>query len=989
MANNEVMISYSRKDKAFIQRLDAALRKQGIDPWIDWEDIPPTVDWMRQIEQGIEGANTIIFVISPDSVESEICAAEIEYADTHHKRMIPILYREVELKTDANRRRSRSSNPLESAYAALGIETQSAKLLQRFTSHNWIFFREEDDFDTALNTLLEALRTDYDYVEEHTRLFIRAREWEQKGRSRWVLLTGGELRDAEKWLIDAQEKKPKPTALHVEYISASRQNQSRRLTLLLAGFVVGFVGMLAFAVFAYLQYQEADTQRLLAESAVAEANQQALIANAQLAAANSNPDLALALILEANRKPNIQSELVLAEIAYAPAARRIFSPGASAAWGSAISPDGRYALAGLGRSSPLESPANDNRLLLWNLQTGTLVREFVGHQDAANIIVFHPDSKRAYSSSWDGFIIEWDINSGRELRRFADDAMRPHGIAVSPDGKLLLAAGGVFSQATGDTAIRLWDLDSGVLLKKFDDGQGYVFRLAFSPDGKTFVSTSGNFFTDSSNVIRLWDVESGDLLHRLEGHTAFVLAVAFSPDGRFVLSGSGNPLTGTADNTLRLWNVSTGAEVYRVQHGNPVSDVAFDPSGQTFVSASLGGEVRLWKADTGQFLSSLAGHTNWVLDVEFLPDGSGLLSNSSDNTLRLWALENGAELQRLTEHRSGAYAALFVPSQTEGGDLLTVSGSSGGRLILSDVASAEVLSIRQLSQAVTMLEASTDGRYLLSARGLGEETNNHVITLWEVRGDDIAPLRQFGENSTGHPDTITGLAFAPDNQTFASIAGDGVPLIWDIESGAILHKLDNGHDSFGAAVVYSPDGRYLFSAAWDGLIIKWDVASGEPLQQYTNGDFQVRIIDLSPDGKWLISGGEDAIIYIWDVASGAIVRRFVGHTSLVTAVAFNHDASQIASGSFDNNVILWDVASGEAIRRFSGHSDLIRTVSFSPDGRLLITASFDQTVRIWAVQQLSELINWTCQNRVVRPLSATERERFRIAQLGSPLCVAR
>lgn len=71
---NDIFISYSRRDKEFVARLHAALAALGRDAWIDWEDIPLTAEWEAEIYAGIEGADAFVFVLSPDSIRSEICA---------------------------------------------------------------------------------------------------------------------------------------------------------------------------------------------------------------------------------------------------------------------------------------------------------------------------------------------------------------------------------------------------------------------------------------------------------------------------------------------------------------------------------------------------------------------------------------------------------------------------------------------------------------------------------------------------------------------------------------------------------------------------------------------------------------------------------------------------------------------------------------------------------------------------------------------------
>src|SRR5215475_1634376 len=130
----KVFVSYSRKDIDFAKRITAELQKSELDFWIDWEGIPPTVDWWKEIEKGIEEADAFLFLISPDSAKSEVCGREIDTAVKNGKRIIPIVAREIEWK-----------------------ETQS-----QLGHLNYIFFNRADDFDTAVKKLMTAIHTDYE-----------------------------------------------------------------------------------------------------------------------------------------------------------------------------------------------------------------------------------------------------------------------------------------------------------------------------------------------------------------------------------------------------------------------------------------------------------------------------------------------------------------------------------------------------------------------------------------------------------------------------------------------------------------------------------------------------------------------------------------------------------------------------------------------------------------------------------------------------------
>src|SRR5581483_3014049 len=165
-------ISYSRRDRGYVEELAAGLRAQGRDVWVDLEDIPPSAEWLAEIQRGIEGATAVLVVLSPDSVASPICQQEVAHAVVHSKRLIPLLRRE-----------------LDGAAPPAGLGARQ-----------WILARAGDDQAAALRAVGQALDTDLDWVRAHTRLLTRALEWEGRQRDASFLLHGSDLREAERWL---------------------------------------------------------------------------------------------------------------------------------------------------------------------------------------------------------------------------------------------------------------------------------------------------------------------------------------------------------------------------------------------------------------------------------------------------------------------------------------------------------------------------------------------------------------------------------------------------------------------------------------------------------------------------------------------------------------------------------------------------------------------------------------------------------------------
>jgi TPR repeat protein len=198
-----VFISYSRDDNKFADQLDAALSAWGFECVIDRHGISGGEDWKRRLGE----ADTVVFVLTPKSARSEICAWEVEEAERLNKRILPIL-----------------PQPLE------GVEPPP-----RLRDRNYIFFYEElklpgSGFGTGLVKLVTALNSDFDWLREHTRYLQRAREWDERGRPANRLLSGDDIAEAKAWAAHRPKNSPEPTALHLDFIRASEEEAVVRLS---------------------------------------------------------------------------------------------------------------------------------------------------------------------------------------------------------------------------------------------------------------------------------------------------------------------------------------------------------------------------------------------------------------------------------------------------------------------------------------------------------------------------------------------------------------------------------------------------------------------------------------------------------------------------------------------------------------------------------------------------------------------------------------
>jgi hypothetical protein len=200
-----VFISYSRDDLKFADQLDAALNACGFECLIDRHGISGGEDWKRRLGTLISEADTVVFVLSPHSARSEICAWEVEEAARLNKRILPV-----------------NCRPLE------GVNPPP-----RLRELNYVFFYEEpkvsdSGFGTGLASLVAALNTDFDWLREHTRYLQRAIEWDAGGRPVNRLLSGNDILEAKAWAARQPKGAPKPTDLQLDFIRASEEEAEVR-----------------------------------------------------------------------------------------------------------------------------------------------------------------------------------------------------------------------------------------------------------------------------------------------------------------------------------------------------------------------------------------------------------------------------------------------------------------------------------------------------------------------------------------------------------------------------------------------------------------------------------------------------------------------------------------------------------------------------------------------------------------------------------------
>ena len=179
----EVFVSYSRRNLEFARVIVERLKQGGHDVWADWEDIPFSSDWWKEITRGMDRCQVVVVIVTPDSLRSDVCNKEVTYARGSHKRMVPVLHQDI------------NENEMGEYWELQKWGKDAALNWESIRAHNWLFCRNESEYENAFAHLLDTIARDPENTHYHTRLLVRAREWQNsdkpgRGRDESLLLRG-------------------------------------------------------------------------------------------------------------------------------------------------------------------------------------------------------------------------------------------------------------------------------------------------------------------------------------------------------------------------------------------------------------------------------------------------------------------------------------------------------------------------------------------------------------------------------------------------------------------------------------------------------------------------------------------------------------------------------------------------------------------------------------------------------------------------------
>ena len=916
----DAFISYSRRNIAFARLLIDSLEKHDINVWIDWQDIPPSTDWLAEVYEAIENSDSFIFLISETSVISEICSLEISHAVKNNKRIIPIVVSNVE--------------PSEVPAPLVHLQ--------------WIFFDQEDRYSDAVDDLITTIQVDQNWVKSHTRLQNRALEWHRKDYPSAALLRGADLNQAEAWLTEAPEMDPPPTTLQTDYIFNSRRatNRRQRLSIIVAG--AGIAITLVLGIWAWVQRNQAIETTQFRSTAEAEALHEASIratteveaileeqakataqvilqeqiqkvsarflASQSLSERGEHLDLGLLLAIEGVRLEDsleTRSALLQAVTAQPYLERVLFRESGIYINDMFFNPQG-HLVATYWRDQQLFVFDPEGGELIHTIDTPERVSSFShpiikeGNQDG---IRFNIDGTMMISCATDDKTwLLWETSTYTPLGDpFPDISNKDTVISISPTFKLVATLEG--------EQILIRERSGGPVLQTIPvPDSGLINLPLFSDDDLTYIMATGD------PAIWFIDLESGDLIQTIQ------LEEALGNLEQLEVNHQGTLLGVIGSNQIMIYDLMATEIVSRYQRTED-SDYHLFFDGEGFPHLAF---TRL------TFNQERGGYDKEYHFLESIGEEGQLLSRfSSLSYLMFPTLEHRKSAMNPFLRINPSNFQVAIHRSNKG----VVELSLYDPLLINPILESQLVPIDIGDISISRVEPHPGLNNVMAVEYCSRTEFKDICTvgIWDF-SSDAELLSEIRRDST----PIRALRFHPEGELLVIVDDNNLVSAWNWRDNEVVWSIDSLADPIDQ-LSFSSSGNQLAAASSNGKeIIILEADTGDRNQVFESSSETIEAVAFHPRNPWLGAAFLGGII-LWNLEDGEELARLSREEPLevYNTLAFHPDGSHLASGGPDGWVI-WNIDTNQVefnSLEEANHHGVVDFLAFDPLGTWMISGN--------------------------------------------------
>lgn len=492
-----------------------------------------------------------------------------------------------------------------------------------------------------------------------------------------------------------------------------------------------------------------------------------------------------------------------------------------------LSPDGAL----------VASASDDGTARLWDMATGAPVGNPLRHKSRVYGVAFSPDGGSVATASSDSTARVWDVRTTEPRTSPLAHPHRATRVSFSPDGRTLMTS-------TSEGLMSLWNPLSGDRLSSFNQS-GLITEMAWLPESDGVIST------DSRGLARQWKLpsttawyrelvlphspnvmvlspRSNQLLVGLGGATAILWdwdasskAIELTQtDGEVIGVGyfarTARCWTYARSGPIKIWDVTTGADVGTVTNPVPIQVMAVSPDDSEIAIGSETGQCSIWSMALGTWERAVA-HPGTIENLVYSSDGSSLAGT--------W-FEANPEQPRLGVFRIRIW---------RGHTFLAESPPLEGR--------------------PTQLVFSSNGEKLGVSSSMGK--------AWVIQTSSGRIL-----HSVHQPGEVMSIEFSPGDKTFLTAGALGLIRVWSALDGKLLTSSLSQNAT--ARARFSVDGRSILAHGSDLRALLWDASTFEALIPPLSHEDAIISARFSADGKFIATLGEDLRARIWKVPLGKL-----------------------------------------------------------------------------------------------------------------------